>query len=166
MRSNLIAALVGAAFVAWSPVAFADGGVPPAGREIAPGLVVNNIGIVQGRLVINGLTTPPNALVTLEQRFQKRSDAFGCFSFSLLYVSEDCILQLSTSRGTGQAEVAGCGLQGKTGPVGPQGPAGAKGDKGDPGEDGANGADGADGKDGATGARGPVGPPGPPGPAG
>ena len=68
MQSHLIAALASVALLVSSPAAFADNGVPPAGREIAPGLVINNIGIVQGRLVINGLTTPPHALVTLEQR--------------------------------------------------------------------------------------------------
>jgi hypothetical protein len=141
------------------PAALADQGVPPAGQLIARDLTVNNIVISQGRLAINGLTRP-NLVVKLDRKFQTRADAIGRFAFKLIYTSDDCVVELATTLGRGNAQVTGCGLKGDVGPVGPQGAPGAKGDTG---ATGATGQTGPQGPTGVEGARGPTGPQGPTG---
>lgn len=99
---------------------------------IAPNLRVSFVGYTSGRLVIIG-NTRPNVLVTLEQTFHLRANAAGDFTYTLLYVVPDCIVDISTQYGLGRAIVAGCGPKGATGAVGPRGLAG------DPGAPGAQG---------------------------
>ena len=182
MFSRLFAVALGAALLAVPQPAAADDGVPAPGRAIAPGLRVLSVAIESGRLVITGTTATANTLVTLERRFQTRSNARGRFAFSLIYTVDDCIVDLSTSRGAGRAEVTGCGLKGATGqrgltgltgptgprgpigltgPTGPRGAAGPSGATGPAGPAGAKGATGATGVAGSTGPQGPAGPQGP-----
>ena len=120
MFSRLFAVALGAAALAVPQAASAQG-VPAPGQTIAPGLSVTSVSIESGRLIITGTTATANTLVTLERRFQARSNARGRFGFSLLYTVDDCIVDLSTSRGAGRAVVTGCGLKGATGQRGPTG---------------------------------------------
>ena len=159
MFSRLFAVALGAAALAVPQAASAQG-VPDPGQTIAPGLSVTSVSIESGRLIITGTTATANTLVTLERRFQARSNARGRFGFSLLYTVDDCIVDLSTSRGAGRAVVTGCGLKGATGQ---RGPTGFTGPRGPAGQAGATGPAGPKGATGATGATGPAGPQGPAG---
>jgi hypothetical protein len=96
---------------------------------IAPNLRVSFVGYTSGRLVIIG-NTLPNVLVTLEQTFHLRANAAGDFTYTLLYVVQDCIVDISTQYGLGRALVAGCGPKGATGAVGPRGLTGLTGAQG------------------------------------
>ena len=165
MFSRLFAVALGAAALAVPQAASAQG-VPAPGQTIAPGLSVTSVSIESGRLIITGTTATANTLVTLERRFQARSNARGRFGFSLIYTVDDCIVDLSTSRGAGRAVVTGCGLKGATGQRGPIGLTGPAGPRGPAGLAGATGPAGPKGATGATGATGPAGPQGPAGPRG
>ena len=165
MFSRLFAVALGAAALAVPQAASAQG-VPAPGQTIAPGLSVTSVSIESGRLIITGTTATANTLVTLERRFQARSNARGRFGFSLIYTVDDCIVDLSTSRGAGRAVVTGCGLKGATGQRGPIGLTGPAGPRGPAGLAGATGPAGPTGATGATGATGPAGPQGPAGPRG
>ena len=165
MFSRLFAVALGAAALAVPQAASAQG-VPAPGQTIAPGLSVTSVSIESGRLIITGTTATANTLVTLERRFQARSNARGRFGFSLIYTVDDCIVDLSTSRGAGRAVVTGCGLKGATGQRGPTGLTGRAGPRGPAGLAGATGPAGPKGATGATGATGPAGPQGPAGPRG
>lgn len=164
MLSRLFAAALSGTVLALPCAVFAEDGRNPP-RLIATGLNVTAVTIETGRLVITG-NTPPNTLVTLERRFQTRADANGRFRFALLYTVEDCIVELSTTRGTGRAEVTGCGLKGDTGPAGPRGPTGLTGARGPVGPEGPEGPAGAKGSAGPAGPTGPKGATGAAGPTG
>jgi hypothetical protein len=127
------------AFLVLTGGALAANGRPAPGTQIAPNLRVTTATITQGRLLVAG-NTLPNIIVTLEQTWHVRANASGDFTFPLLlYVVQDCIVDLSTSYGLGRAVVSGCGPKGAAGATGARGPAGTPG---------------------APGAAGPPGPPG------
>jgi hypothetical protein len=117
LATSLIALVLGLS------TAMAQTGQP---TTIAPNLRVSLVAVASGRLVIIG-STLPNTVVTLDQRFNARANGRGDFTFSLLYVVEDCIVDLSTRFGLGRALVGNCGPKGAVGAVGPTGPDGPPG---------------------------------------
>jgi len=122
MISRFLGAL--AALLLFLPAAaIAQNGRP---TTIAPNLRVSFVGYSSGRLVIIG-NTRPNLLVTLEQTHQVRANSAGDFTFTLLLVIPDCIVDISTQFGLGRAIVGNCGPKGAVGAVGPTGPAGPAG---------------------------------------
>jgi hypothetical protein len=116
-----------------------------------------------GRLIVTGTTETARSRVTLDGRYWTRSGEDGAFSFELVYLPPDCIIQLRVALQRDDAVVANCGPQGEDGlrgAKGPAGPAGPPGPQGLQGEQGTPGQRGARGPQGVAGPQGPVGPPG------
>lgn len=155
-----------AAFCILSSRAFANG-------EIA----INMAMITNGALNVFGTLKPPHAAnVSLDDKYEARSDQEGRFSFRVPYHPEKCVVTLKSDIVSRQAVVGYCSQphfvqvaapakstlvmpaantsKGEVGPRGPQGAAGQQGPEGPQGERGAKGD------------QGPAGPAGPPGPVG
>jgi hypothetical protein len=122
--------------------------------------VVNNLGITDIELQINGYFIPDESLVG--PKGDKGDPGTSCVVYEAIsdpdakhYYSMVCDGKTVASWGNGSD-----GAQGATGATGPTGATGAKGDTG------ATGATGATGHAGPTGATGLTGPAGPAGPAG
>ena len=99
--------------------------------------------IEAGDLLIEGRTIKPNTVVTLDEKYEAKSNAQRQFSFRINYLPRGCSVMLKEGNDTREVIVANCSVT-----PGPEGPVGPAGPKGEPGE------------------RGPEGPPGPQGPAG
>lgn len=136
------------------------------------GISFRLLSIEAGLLVAEGMTPKPGMSVTLDGRFERKSDGKGFFRFSILHRPGDCTVDLRTRLGTDRALVADCGPKGErgprgaTGPAGPVGPQGPQGDTGPIGPQGQQGATGSAGPIGPQGAQGPQGPQGVQGPQG
>lgn len=127
---------------------------------------VHKAAVEQGRLVVVGTTKRPGQTVKLDRRFSTRSNHLGVFSFSLLYLPDNCIIKAVSGEARRRVLVQYCGPQGEAGEPGPKGAKGAKGPKGPKGATGATGPAGPRGPTGPQGADGAPGPQGPGGPAG
>jgi hypothetical protein len=132
----------------------------------AAGITLDTAEVIEGRLVVEGMTDAPNTGVTLDGRYNTSSGSNRRFRAALLYLPDDCIVELKTQKGKVRVVVGKCAPQGERGPKGERGERGPKGDKGDKGDKGERGAKGDAGDRGATGPQGPQGVQGAQGPAG
>ena len=152
-----------------------------SGSYAAGNIDIDMAMIANGDLKVFGRLTPPRSTnVTLDEKYDARSDQEGRFSFQLPYHPESCVVTLKTESFSRQAVVGYCSRphvvqvtavpskpapmmltantpKGEVGPRGPQGVAGPQGPEGPQGERGAKGD---------TGPAGSAGPPGPTGQAG
>lgn len=116
-------------------------------------VTVQTAKIEGGELKVDGLTTSPNAVVTLDGKHEAKSNALRRFSFRIPYFPPNCSVTLKQGNNTREVIVANCsatpgpqgpaGLQGERGPAGPQGVAGPKGDPGERGPAGPQGPAGS-----------------------
>jgi hypothetical protein len=134
--------------------------------------------IANGNLKVFGRLIPPRAgHVTLDEKYDARSDQEGRFSFEIPYHPETCIVTLKSEATSRQAVVGYCSrphivqvatAPPKPAPVTPAAntPKGEVGPRGPQGVAGPQGPEGPQGERGAKGDPGPAGPAGPPGPVG
>lgn len=106
----------------------------------AAALKITKASIEEGKLVVEGTTRKPRELITLDRRFDTRSDADNRFRFSVTYLPADCIVDIRRRTIGRRAVVANCGPRGKAGPRGPRGAVGRKGERGEQGPAGEPGA--------------------------
>ena len=151
--------------------------------------------ITGGELWVLGSVDEPDAEITLDGQFARKTDGKGNFEFRVVYHPATCIATLRTQKQERSVVVGECGQQGPqapglvgpagprgeigppgipgqvgpAGPVGPMGLSGLEGRQGEPGPQGPQGEPGRAGVAGPPGPQGPAGPPGkvgPPGPPG
>jgi hypothetical protein len=159
LRARVVGGL--AALLGWTPSAHAD-------------IKVEGAKITGGDLWIVGSVDEPDTEISLDGRFQRRTDIRGFFEFRVVYHPASCIATLRTPYQAREVVVGDCGQQGPRGERGPQGvglagpagPAGLTGESGPKGEAGPRGEPGSPGEVGAVGPPGPIGPVGLQGPAG
>ena len=109
-------------------------------------VIVQTAKIEGGELRVDGLTTSANAIVTLDDKHEAKSNALRRFSFRIPYFPRNCSVTLKQGNNTREVIVANCsvtpgpqglaGPEGQQGERGPAGPQGAAGSKGEPGERG------------------------------
>jgi hypothetical protein len=76
----------------------------------AAGLVVTDAQIGGGKLIVTGTSPLANQSIELDGRFTTMSDAQRKFSFSVVYVPADCIVQVAAGSVTRNAAVARCAV--------------------------------------------------------
>jgi hypothetical protein len=97
--------------------AFAQAPTPaPSARQAvyypATRIDLTKAAIEGGRLVVEGKTSARGTVVTLDGKFTATSGWNGTFSFSLLYLPLDCIIDLKVGTNTDQVLVSSCGPKG------------------------------------------------------
>src|SRR3954453_21745631 len=88
--------------------------------------------ITAGELWVLGSVDEPDAEITLDGQFARKTDAKGNFEFRIVYHPATCIATLRTTKQGRSVVVGECGQQGLQAP-GLVGPAGPRGDTGPPG---------------------------------
>jgi hypothetical protein len=127
-------------------------------------LIVDLVSILDGRLVITGSSKTKGLKISIQgTKFSATTDGKGKFSFNVLHLPENCMVELGTKQGVLPLLVADCGPRGEAGPkgkagkVGPAGPEGPEGPVGDAGPEGPIGMTGPEGPPGPVGPEGPQG---------
>jgi hypothetical protein len=128
------------------------------------GLTLSRVSIQSGRLLVEGIADAPGVTITVDERFHARSNGSGAFKFSLAYLPDDCMLDISTAMGSEPALVANCAASVPSDSV--EGTADASAAAAAPSGTGTRGPRGPKGPRGPRGRSGVVGPAGPQGPAG
>lgn len=148
-------------------------------RAYANGEISINMALISnGDLTVFGTLSPPHAAnVSLDDKYDARSDQDGRFSFRVPYHPERCVVTLKSETVSRQAVVGYCSqphfvqvaaVAAKPTPMMPaaNSPKGEVGPRGPQGAAGQQGPEGPQGERGAKGDQGPAGPAGPPGPVG
>lgn len=131
----------------------------------AVALKIKEAAIEDGKLVVKGFALPTKPIV-LERIHTTNVNARLRFSFRVVHLPDDCVVEVRQGNKTKEAVVSNCGAPGKDGRRGRTGVAGNPGPDGAPGRDGKDGAPGPDGLPGDRGLQGDRGQPGRDGEAG
>jgi hypothetical protein len=83
-----------------------------AAKQSADPLVISKASIEGGKLVITGTTAATSAQVTLDNGVAVTTSVSKKFSFEILYLPEDCFVELKVAAFTKTAVVANCGPKG------------------------------------------------------